>query len=89
LIGLIPRSRPPKGQIVDHIAAKDGVADQVNANAFEDFARGKDPVFIEALLAVQDFNEDFLPKLLADPRVQKQATDLVLEAVYRRLRFDS
>ncbi|MFN8205339.1 MAG: type I restriction endonuclease [Solirubrobacteraceae bacterium] len=76
----------PVQQIVDHIAAKDGVADQVNANAFEDFARGKDPVFIEALLAVQDFNDEFLPKLLADPRVQKQATSLVLEAVYRRLR---
>ena len=55
----------PVQQIVDHIAAKDGVADQVNANALEDFARGKETVFIEALLAVQDFNEDFLPKLLA------------------------
>lgn len=51
-----------------------------------DFARGKDSVFIEALLAVQDFNDDFLPKLLADPCVRRQATDLVLEAVYRRLR---
>ena len=76
----------PVQQIVDHIAAKDGVADQVNANALDDFARGKDAVFIEALLAVQDFNDDFLPKLLSDPRVQKQATALVLEAVYRRLR---
>ncbi len=76
----------PVQQIVDHIASKDGVVDQVNANGLEDFARGKEALFIEALLSVQDFNDDFLPKLLADPRVQRQATDLVLQAVYTRLR---
>ena len=76
----------PIQQIVDRVAATDGLCDQANANDFPDFALGKDPLFIRALLSAQDFNADFLPALLKDPEVQRQATTLVMRAAYERLR---
>ena len=48
--------------------------------------RGREKVEWVFTFAAAAYNLVRLPKLLADPRVQRQATELVLHAVYDRLR---
>lgn len=59
-----------------------GLRAQAVNNSFEDFARGKEEVLIDATLRVQEINDQFLQGLLGDDRLRGQMTTLVMKSLY-------
>jgi type I restriction enzyme R subunit len=66
------------------IGETEGLRAQAVGNSFEDFARGKEDVLIDATLQVKDVNDLILQKLLDDEHIRTQMTELVMRSLYDR-----
>jgi type I restriction enzyme R subunit len=66
------------------IGETEGLRAQAVGNSFEDFARGKEDVLIDATLRVKDVNDLILQKLLDDEHVRTQMTQIVMRSLYDR-----
>jgi len=68
----------------EEMGEEEGLRAQAIGNSFEDFARGKDDLVINATLEVNDINDLILKKLLDDDSVREQMTHLVMRSLYNR-----
>lgn len=76
----------PAEQMVDRVAAHDGIADQARHNPYEDFRIGKDPAVLDAAFKSKSINDAFFRRYLDDDDLRERINEVVLRAAYERLR---